>query len=72
LVKINEEEISYLDKKINSIWKRIEFNDFHHPYAYDLDIFGGILYSKTWIERPAFLEKKHNYLYTQIGDSQLL
>lgn len=40
LVKINEEEISYLDKKSIPFENGIEFNDFHHPYAYDLDIFG--------------------------------
>jgi hypothetical protein len=24
----------------HSVWNGLEFNDFHHPYAYDLDIFG--------------------------------
>lgn len=40
LVKVNEEEISYLEKKSIPFENGIEFNDFHHPYAYDLDIFG--------------------------------
>jgi hypothetical protein len=33
-------EISYLEKKTIPFENGLEFNDFHHPYAYDLDIFG--------------------------------
>ena len=40
LVGINENEISYLEKKAIPFENGQEFNDFHHPYAYDLDIFG--------------------------------
>ncbi|MFV8376827.1 MutS-related protein [Flavobacterium sp. LB1P62] len=40
LLEINENEISYLDRKITPFENGQEFNDFHHPYAYDLDIFG--------------------------------
>jgi hypothetical protein len=35
---INENEISYLEKKAIPFENGQEFNDFHHPYAYDLDI----------------------------------
>jgi hypothetical protein len=38
--EINENEISYLEKKTIPFENGLEFNDFHHPYAYDLDIFG--------------------------------
>jgi hypothetical protein len=31
---------SYLEKKTIPFENGLEFNDFHHPYAYDLDIFG--------------------------------
>ncbi|WP_413998149.1 MutS-related protein [Flavobacterium sp. W1B] len=40
LLEINESEISYLEKKSIPFENGQEFNDFHHPYAYDLDIFG--------------------------------
>jgi DNA mismatch repair ATPase MutS len=40
LREINENEISYLDKKTIPFENGLEFNDFQHPYAYDLDIFG--------------------------------
>ncbi len=40
LTKINKDEYSYLEKQINSFENGEEYNDFHHPYAYDLDIFG--------------------------------
>jgi len=40
LLKINENEISYLKRENLPFENGIEFNDFHHPYAYDLDIFG--------------------------------
>ena len=38
---INDYEIVYLERKKIPFENGIEFNDFHHPYAYDLDIFGG-------------------------------
>src|SRR5688572_19115756 len=40
LLKINTNEISFLKREIIPFENGIEFNDFHHPYAYDLDIFG--------------------------------
>jgi DNA mismatch repair ATPase MutS len=40
LIEINENEISYLERKKIPFENGQEFNDFHHPYAYDLDIFG--------------------------------
>jgi hypothetical protein len=40
LVAINQNEISYLKKEKNPFENGIEFNDFTHPYSYDLDIFG--------------------------------
>jgi hypothetical protein len=46
LKEINENEISYLEKKTIPFENGLEFNDFHHPYAYDLDIFENIPFSK--------------------------
>lgn len=40
LVVINEDELSFIYKKELPFENGQEFNDFHHPYAYDLDIFG--------------------------------
>lgn len=40
LLAINKNEISYLEKIAIPFENGAEFNDFHHPYAYDLDIFG--------------------------------
>jgi hypothetical protein len=40
LVAINEDEYSFIEKKALPFENGQEFNDFHHPYAYDLDIFG--------------------------------
>lgn len=40
LVEVNTNEIAFLERKINPFEDGFEYNDFHHPYAYDLDIFG--------------------------------
>lgn len=40
LVGINQEEIEYLKKEGMPFEDGLEFNDFQHPYAFDLDIFG--------------------------------
>ena len=40
LVSINESEITYLERNSIPFENGAEFNDFHHPYAYDLDVFG--------------------------------
>lgn len=40
LITINEDELSFIAKKGLPFENGQEFNDFHHPYAYDLDIFG--------------------------------
>ncbi|MCI9846904.1 MutS-related protein [Flavobacterium pectinovorum] len=40
LLKINANEISFLKREKLPFENGIEFNDFHHPYTYDLDIFG--------------------------------
>jgi MutS domain V len=40
ILKLNRNEITYLKREKIPFENGIEFNDFHHPYAYDLDIFG--------------------------------
>jgi DNA mismatch repair ATPase MutS len=40
LITINNNEIAFLNRDKIPFDNGVEFNDFHHPYAYDLDIFG--------------------------------
>lgn len=58
LVKVNEEEISYLGKTAMPFENGIEFNDFHHPYAYDLDIFGEHSLFQNLNRTATFIGKK--------------
>jgi hypothetical protein len=58
LVKINKEEISYLSKNSIPFENGIEFNDFQHPYAYDLDIFGEHSLFQNLNRTATFIGKK--------------
>ena len=40
LLQINKNEIAFLKREKLPFENGMEFNDFQHPYAYDLDIFG--------------------------------
>lgn len=40
LIGINQDEIDYLKRERIPFEAGSEFNDFQHPYAYDLDVFG--------------------------------
>ncbi|MGL5112277.1 MAG: MutS-related protein, partial [Flavobacterium sp.] len=40
LVEVNADEIAFLERKSMPFEDGIEYHDFQHPYAYDLDIFG--------------------------------
>jgi MutS domain V len=40
IIAINNDEITYLNRDKIPFDNGVEFNDFNHPYAYDLDIFG--------------------------------
>ncbi|CAI2768328.1 MutS-related protein [Flavobacterium collinsii] len=40
ILKLNQNEITYLKREKIPFENGIEFNDFSHPYAYDLDVFG--------------------------------
>jgi hypothetical protein len=57
LKEINENEISYLEKKTIPFENGLEFNDFHHPYAYDLDIFRTFPFQN--LNRTTFYRKKN-------------
>jgi hypothetical protein len=58
LREINENEISYLEKKTIPFENGLEFNDFHHPYAYDLDIFGEYSLFQNLNRTATFIGKK--------------
>ncbi|TDW47851.1 MutS-like protein [Flavobacterium sp. 270] len=58
LLKINNNEISYLKREKIPFENGIEFNDFHHPYAYDLDIFGEHSLFQNLNRTATFIGKK--------------
>lgn len=58
VLKINEDEISYLKREKLPFENGIEFNDFHHPYAYDLDIFGEHSLFQNLNRTAVFIGKK--------------
>ncbi|WP_163411474.1 MutS-related protein [Flavobacterium ajazii] len=58
LLKINENEISFLKREKLPFENGFEFNDFHHPYAYDLDIFGEHSLFQNLNRTATFIGKK--------------
>ena len=58
LLKINKNEITYLKREKIPFENGIEFNDFHHPYAYDLDIFGDHSLFQNLNRTATFIGKK--------------
>lgn len=58
LVEINQNEITYLERKSIPFENGLEFNDFQHPYAYDLDIFGEHSLFQNLNRTATFIGKK--------------
>nr|WP_315175798.1 DNA mismatch repair protein [uncultured Flavobacterium sp.] len=58
LLAINENEIEYLNREKIPFENGLEFNDFHHPYAYDLDIFGDHSVFQNLNRTATFIGKK--------------
>lgn len=58
LLKINRNEISFLKREKTPFENGIEFIDFHHPYAYDLDIFGEHSLFQNLNRTATFIGKK--------------
>ena len=58
LIEINKNEISYLERNKIIFENGQEFNDFHHPYAYDLDIFGEDSLFQNLNRTATFIGKK--------------
>ncbi|WP_442788148.1 MutS-related protein [Flavobacterium sp. PL11] len=58
LVQINQDEITYLNRKNIPFENGQEFNDFNHSYAYDLDIFGDYSLFQNINRTATFIGKK--------------
>ena len=73
LFDINENEISYLERNKIPFENGQEFNDFHHPYAYDLDIFGEHYLFQNLNRTATFIGKKTfaNQLLTLLPNDEI-
>lgn len=58
ILKINENEIAFLKREKIPFENGIEFNDFNHPYAYDLDILGEHSLFQSLNRTATFIGKK--------------
>ena len=58
LLDINKNEIVFLKKEGIPFENGQEFNDFHHPYAYDLDVFGEHSLFQNLNRTATFIGKK--------------
>ncbi|MXO04796.1 DNA mismatch repair protein [Flavobacterium sp. HBTb2-11-1] len=58
LLKINQNEIAFLKREKTPFENGAEFIDFHHPYAYDLDIFGEHSLFQNINRTASFIGKK--------------
>jgi hypothetical protein len=58
LIAINKDEILYIENKGIPFENGEEFNDFHHPYAYDLDIFGNHSLFQHFNRTKTYIGKK--------------
>ena len=73
LFDINDNEISYLERNKIPYENGQEFNDFHHPYAYDLDIFGEHSLFQNLNRTATFIGKKTlaNQLLTLLSNDEI-
>ena len=73
LIEINENEISYLKREKIPFENGVEFNDFNHPYAYDLDIFGEHSLFQNLNRTATFIGKKTlaNQLLTLLSNEDI-
>ncbi|OUL62621.1 DNA mismatch repair protein [Flavobacterium sp. AJR] len=77
LLKINKNEITFLKREKLPFENGQEFIDFHHPYAYDLDIFGEHSLFQSLNRTGTFVGKKtlanqllHNLTNDEITKNQ--
>ncbi|MFV8334270.1 MutS-related protein [Flavobacterium sp. ZT3P35] len=74
LVTINENEIAYLKRDKIPFEDGLEFIDFQHPYAYDLDIFGEHSLFQNCNRTATYVGKKRlaNQLLTLLSKDQII
>lgn len=74
LICINNDEIEYLENKKIPFENGEEFIDFHHPYAYDLDIFGNHSLFQNLNRTATFIGKKtlSNQCLTLLSNKQII
>jgi len=58
IVDCNTDEIAFLEQKNIPFENGAEYNDAHHPYAYDLDIFGPNSLFQSLNRTGTFMGKK--------------
>ncbi len=74
IITINKDEISFLNREKISFENGIEFNDFNHTYAYDLDIFGENSLFQSLNRTFTYIGKKtlSNILLKVLPNNQIL
>ncbi|MDI6050303.1 DNA mismatch repair protein [Flavobacterium sp. XS2P24] len=74
LLELNQNEISYLERNKIPFENGQEFNDFHHPYAYDLDIFGEHSLFQNLNRTATYIGKKTlaNQLLTLLPNDEIV
>lgn len=74
LIAINTDEIDYLENNKIPFENGEEFIDFHHPYAYDLDIFGQHSLFQNFNRTATFIGKKTlaNQCLTLLSKEQII
>lgn len=74
LIAINTDETNYLENNKIPFENGEEFIDFHHPYAYDLDIFGQHSLFQNFNRTATFIGKKTlaNQCLTLLSNEQIL
>ena len=74
LISINTDEIDYLENNKIPFESGEEFIDFHHPYGYDLDIFGQHSLFQNFNRTATFIGKKTlaNQCLTLLSNEQIL
>jgi hypothetical protein len=74
LIAINTNEIDYLENNQIPFETGEEFIDFHHPYAYDLDIFGNHSLFQNYNRTATFIGKKTlaNQCVTLLENNQII
>jgi len=74
LISINENEISFLKRENIPFENGQEFTDFHHPYGYDLDVFGTNSLFQSLNRTATYIGKKTlaNQLLTLLPNEDII